>query len=169
MVDQLMTEWLLILFRDLSFTVWLGGLIAIDCIEAPARFRTPELTRAQIVAVERQVFAAFNRAEILLGIFASVSSLLLILQEEDEGFIRSVCTHTAITCLCLMMLIALVQMFKLRPPPDRVEPLARSGESDGGDNRFAEMRRLHRGYIALDIVKMAAGIVTIGFWSLVRQ
>jgi uncharacterized membrane protein len=169
MKGELMMNWLLLLFRDLSFTIWLGGLIAIDCIEAPARFRTPELTRAQIVAVGRQVFAAFNRAEILLGTFASVSSLLLILREEDDGFILSVCSYAAIACLCVMMLIALAQMFKLRP---RLTELSRSLDllnRGDGDPRFSEMRQLHRGYVALDVVKMAAGIVAVGFWSLARQ
>jgi hypothetical protein len=67
-----MTDWLVLLFRDLCFTIWLGGLIAIDCIEAPARFRTPGLTRAQLVAVGgRSSPRSF------------VSSLLLILREED--------------------------------------------------------------------------------------
>jgi uncharacterized membrane protein len=164
-----MTDWFLLLFRDLCFTIWLGGLIAIDCIEAPARFRTPELTRAQLVAVGRQVFAAFNRAEILLGTFAFVSSLLLILREEDARFICSVCSRAAISCLLVMMLIALAQMLKLRP---RLTELSRSLDlmnRDDGDPRFSEMRRLHRGYVALDIVKMAAGIVAVGFWALARQ
>lgn len=105
----------------------------------------------------------------MLGIFASVSSLLLILGEEDEGFIRSACSYAAIACLCVMMLIALAQMFKRRP---RLTELSRSLDlmnRDDGDPRFSEMRRLHRGYVALDIVKMAAGIVAVGFWSLARQ
>jgi hypothetical protein len=40
---------------------------------------------------------------------------------------------------------------------------------DESDPRHAEMRRLHRAYIALDIVKMATGIVVLGFRSLARS
>jgi hypothetical protein len=40
---------------------------------------------------------------------------------------------------------------------------------DDGDPRISEMQRLHRGYVALDIVKMAAGTIGVGFWSLTRQ
>jgi uncharacterized membrane protein len=161
-------DWVLLFVRDLNFAIWLGGLIAIDCIEAPARFRTPELDRNQIVAVGRQVFAAFNRAEILMGATLILVSLLLLLRADDGQFLDRLSGWMAIGCLCLMALIALVQFLKLRP---RMVEISRSLDlvnRDESDPRHAEMRRLHRAYIALDIVKIAAGMVALGFWSVAR-
>jgi uncharacterized membrane protein len=162
-------DWVLLFVRDLNFAIWLGGLIAIDCIEAPARFRTPELDRNQIVAVERQVFAAFNRAEILMGATLMLVSSLLLLRADGGKFLDWLSGWMAIGCLGLMALIALVQFLKLRP---RMVEISRSLDlvnRDESDPRHAEMRRLHRAYIALDIAKIAAGMVALGFWSVARS
>ena len=161
-------DWILPLIREVSFTVWLGGLITIDCIETPARFRTPELTRAQIVAVGRQVFAAFNRAEVILGLLALSSTLLLILREDEARFIGSFRGRAPVVCICLMLILALAQSLKLRP---RLAELSRKldlADQDRSGPRFAEMRRLHRAYIAFDLLKIAAGLVALGFRSLAR-
>jgi uncharacterized membrane protein len=162
-------DWVLLFVRDLNFAIWLGGLIAIDCIEAPARFRTPELDRNQIVAVGRQVFAAFNRAEIVMGATLMLVSLLLLLRADDARFLDRVSGWMTIGCLGLMALIALVQFLKLRP---RMVEISRSLDlvnRDESDPRYAEMRRLHRAYIALDIAKIAMGMVALGFWSVARS
>jgi hypothetical protein len=61
MKGELMTDWLLLLLRDLCFTIWLGGLIAIDCIEAPARFRNERETLSGSHAAERVVTRGASR------------------------------------------------------------------------------------------------------------
>src|SRR5262245_13687549 len=108
-------DWILLFVRDLNFAIWLGGMIAIDCIEAPARFRTPGLDRNQIVAVGRQIFAAFNRAEILMGLMLMLVSLLLLLRADGTRFLDFQSGWLTIACIGLMALIALVQFLKLRP------------------------------------------------------
>ena len=54
----MMIDWVLIFTRDLALAVWLGGLIVIDFVETPARFRVWAINRNQVVAVGRKVFAA---------------------------------------------------------------------------------------------------------------
>jgi uncharacterized membrane protein len=162
-------DWILLFVRDLNFAIWLGGLIAIDCIEAPARFRTPALDRNQIVAVGRQVFAAFNRAEILMGVTLMSVSLLLLLRSDGAKFLDFLSGWLTLACIGLMALIALVQFLKLRPRMTALSEALDLVNRDESDPRYAEMRRLHRVYIALDIMKMATGIVALGFWSLARS
>lgn len=164
-----MLDWILLFARDLNFTIWLGGLIAIDCIEAPARFRTPELDRNQIVAVGRQVFAAFNRAEILMGVMLMILSLLLLERADGAEFTDLVSGRATIACIGLMALIALVQFLKLRPRMAEISQSLDLVNRDESDPRRAEIRRLHRVYIALDITKIATGLVALGFWSLARS
>lgn len=43
-----MIDWVLVFARDLALAVWLGGLIVIDFVETPARFRVPALNRNQV-------------------------------------------------------------------------------------------------------------------------
>jgi uncharacterized membrane protein len=163
-----MLDWVLLYARELHFTIWLGGLIVIDCIEAPARFRTPELNRNQIVAVGRQVFAAFNRAEIYLGTTLMTLSLLVWWRAEDAAFLAHASGRLSLLCIAVMTLIALVQFVKLRPRMTAISTALDLVERDERDPRYDEMRRLHRAYLALDIVKMAAGLIALGFWSLAR-
>ncbi|MGH9934677.1 MAG: DUF4149 domain-containing protein [Blastocatellia bacterium] len=163
-----MTDWILLFIREVSFTIWLGGLIAIDCIETPSRFRTPELTRAQAVAVGRRVFAAFNRVEIFLGLLVLSSTLPLVLREDAARGAGSFHGRASVICVCLMLLPALAQLLKLRP---RLTELSRTldlAKQDRSGPLFAEMRRLHQAYIASDILKIAAGLVALGFRSLAR-
>lgn len=63
----MMIDWILIFVRDLALAVWLGGLIVIDFVETPARFRVQAINRSQVVAVGREVFAAVNRMESIIG------------------------------------------------------------------------------------------------------
>ncbi|MDQ3803436.1 MAG: hypothetical protein M3416_06345, partial [Acidobacteriota bacterium] len=72
-----MIDWVLTFARELALAVWLGGLIVIDFVETPARFRVPGLNRNQVVAVGREVFAAFNRTEVLVGAALVAASALL--------------------------------------------------------------------------------------------
>lgn len=54
----------------LAQALWTGGLVAIDAVETPARFRSEGLDRNQIGAVGRHVFAAFNTYELGLAAVA---------------------------------------------------------------------------------------------------
>src|SRR5262245_26321709 len=154
-------DWVLLFVRDLNLAIWLGGLIVIDCIEAPARFRTPGLDRNQIVAVGRQVFAAFNRAEILIGTTLMFVSILLALRADGLEFLELLARRVTIVCVGLMAMIALVQSLKLRPRMTKISQSLDLVNRDDSDPRYAEMSQLHRVYIALDIAKIATGLVVL--------
>jgi hypothetical protein len=61
----MMFEWVLMFARSLALVARLGGLIVIYFVETPARFRVAAINRNQVVAVGRELFAAFNRMETL--------------------------------------------------------------------------------------------------------
>jgi uncharacterized membrane protein len=163
-----MFDWILLFVRDLNFTIWLGGLIVLDCIEAPARFRTPELDRNQIVAVGRQVFAAFNRAELLLGATLLLLSLWL-LRTEYVVWMAAVFGVLAAACVSLMFFLTLAQFLAVRPPMTELSAVLDLVERDVGDARYGKLQRLHRVYVVLDIVKVALGLTALGCWSLTRM
>lgn len=150
--------------RDLALAVWLGGLIVINFVEAPAKFRAPEINRNQAVAVGRQVFAAVNRMEVVLGaLLLTVTALILV-----RTNFSSQAGRIAVACIGLMWAVALAQNFWLRPrissSGDSFEPANRQA----GDPRYGAFKRLHRAYVALDLFKIALGLVTLAMWAMAR-
>ena len=160
----MMGEWVLIFARELGLVVWLGGLIVIDFVETPARFRVPTINRNQVVAVGRQVFAAVNRMEVVLGaLLLTVAAVILMRTNFAPQAGRA-----AVACIGLMWAVALAQNFWLRPR------ISSSGSFDHlnrqeGDPRYGAFKRLHRVYVALELFKITLGLVTLAMWTMARS
>lgn len=155
-----MIDWVLIFVRDLGLAVWLGGLIVIDFVETPARFRVKAINRNQVVAVGREVFAALNRVETIIGLLLlAVSALLLGRAESVEDTSRA-----AVISVGVMWLIALLQYFWARPRMAAATKGLDLVKRRQKDARFGALRRWHKTYVALDFVKMALGLSALGLW-----
>lgn len=155
-----MIEWVLMYARDLALTVWLGGLIIIDFVETPARFRVTALNRNQIVAVGREVFAAFNRAEVIVGAVLVASSAAL----ASRGTTARQETLWATACVGLMWLVAISQYVWARPRMSAATKDLDLVNRRPEDPRLRMFRRWHKTYVALDFVKMALGLAALGLW-----
>ncbi|MBX5478804.1 MAG: DUF4149 domain-containing protein [Pyrinomonas methylaliphatogenes] len=156
-----MFDWGLIFLRDLALAVWLGGLIVIDLIEAPIRFRVPEINRNQSVAIGRRVFAALNRLEAVAGAIMLTASALLMRSAATVGTGE----RLAFGLVGAMWLIALAQLVWLRPRMSRLAKGLDLVNRRPDDARYARVGRLHRLYVAFDFVKMAAGIAVVALWA----
>ena len=153
-------DWLLIFARDLALALWLGGLIVIDFVEAPAKFRVAEINRNQAVAVGRAVFAALNRLETMLGAALLAASLLLLGRDDQTDASH----QTAVAAAGAMWLIALVQFFSLRP---RMTEIARDldlVDRRPEDERYGALARLHRAYVVCDVAKIVFGLLAFALW-----
>jgi uncharacterized membrane protein len=156
----MMLEWMLMFARDLALAVWLGGLIVIDFVETPARFRVTALNRNQVVAIGREVFAAFNRTETIVGaLLLAVSALLLM-----RAPVVSHKSQVAAVSVGAMWLVALLQYFWARPRMSAVTKELDLVDRQPGDARFDVLRRWHKTYVALDLVKMALGLAALALW-----
>ena len=156
-----MNEWILIFIRDLSLAVWLGGLIVIDFVEAPAKFRTPEINRNQAVAVGGRVFAALNRMEVIIG--ALLLAVIGVLTARTT--LSSQAERAAALCVAAMWAVALAQYFSLKPRMSALSVSLDLVNRRPGDTRYRTVRRLHRAYVALDLFKMLLGLVTLAMWT----
>lgn len=156
-----MTDWVLTFARDLAMAVWLGGLIVIDFVETPARFRVRGLGRNQVVAVGRAVFAAFNRTEAVVGALLVAASALLVTRAGADSY-RSV---AAVTAVGLMWLVALAQFFWARPRMSEVTEGLDVEDRYREDARLYALRRWHKTYVALDFLKLALGLASLGLWA----
>ena len=156
-----MADWLLTFARDLALAVWLGGLIVIDFVETPARFRVQGLSRNQVVAVGRAVFAAFNRTETVAGAALVASSAALAARAETTVSYRWLAALVSVT---VMWLVALAQYFWARPRMSAVTAELDLVNRAPEDTRFDVLRRWHKTYVALDVLKAALGLAALGLW-----
>lgn len=155
-----MLDWMLTFARDVALTVWLGGLIVIDFVETPARFRVPAINRNQVVAVGREVFAALNRMEVIVGVLLMAASALLV----GRTAAVSQKSLAALVSVGGMWLVALAQYCWARPRMSAV-----TGDLDlvnryPGDARFYALKRWHKTYVGLDLLKVALGLAALGLW-----
>ena len=155
-----MIDWALTFARDLALAVWLGGLIVIDFVETPARFRVPAINRNQVVAIGRAVFAAFNRTEAAVGaiLVAASAALAARAATAPPGSLA------AVAIVAVMWLIALAQYFWARPRMSAVTAELDLVDRRPDDARFYALRRWHKTYVALDFLKAALGLSALALW-----
>jgi uncharacterized membrane protein len=153
-------DWILIFVRDLALAVWLGGLIVIDFVETPARFRAQAINRNQVVAVGREVFAAVNRMEAIIGALLIIVSALVV----SRAAIVTYKSYGAVMSVGVMWLVALTQFFWARPRMSAATKELDLVNRQPGDARFEALRRWHKIYVVLDFAKMALGLAAFGLW-----
>jgi hypothetical protein len=120
--------------------VWLGMVVAISFVEAPLKFRAPDVTLRVGLGIGRLVFRALNIVE---AIFAVV----IIVTIAAGGLPTTGAVAAAIAVAALA-----VQLVVVRPGLTRRSDAVLAGE-------VAPRARSHLAYIALEIVKVVALLV----------
>ena len=120
--------------------VWLGMVLAISFLEAPLKFRAPNVTLQIGLGIGRLVFRALNTVE--LG-FA-----LVILALVAAGPMP---TRVAVA-FCVAFAVLAVQLIAVRPRLTRRSDAVLAGSD-------APRSRGHYAYVGLEVVKAAALIV----------
>ncbi|MDQ4129446.1 MAG: DUF4149 domain-containing protein [Actinomycetota bacterium] len=131
----------------LSQALWTGGILAIDAVETPARFRAPGLDRNQIGAVGRVVFRAFNRYE--LGVAALSLTTLAGASRPRKA---------AVT---MMTAATVAQYLWVRPRMQELGEQLDFEADERTDPRYSAFHRLHNIYVGLDGAKLALGLATV--------
>lgn len=114
--------------------VWLGMVLAISFLEAPLKFRAPEVTVRIGLGIGRIVFRALNRAETLLAAAVVVAVAV-------GGSPAAVVSLTALAAGLLALQLAAV-----RPVLNRRSDRVLAGED-------VPRSRLHLVYIACEVAK----------------
>jgi hypothetical protein len=127
--------------------VWLGMVLAISFLEAPLKFRAPNVTRQIGLGIGRLVFRALNGIEVA---FAIVLVAVMLAKPPPAGVIAAL-------LIAFAMLAA--QLMIVRPFLNR-----RSAKVLAGLN--APRSRGHYAYVGLEAVKVVA-LVAAGVLLLV--
>lgn len=120
--------------------VWLGMVLAISFLEAPLKFRAPNVTLQIGLGIGRLVFRALNTAE---ACFALVIVAVMVAVPTPARI--AVAESVAIAAL-------VVQLIAVRPRLTR-----RSDEVLAGAD--GPRSRAHHAYIGLEVVKVAGLLV----------
>lgn len=136
--------------RNLGLGLWVGGIAAIDFVDAPARFKTPGIDRNAITAVGRTVFQAWSRYELGLATVTAGAALLAARQEGDG--------KRAAALVGPMWALALVQTLVLQPKMRALAEGLDFVNRDADEPRYAEHRKIHGVYMAADGVKFLLGL-----------
>ncbi|MFD4440040.1 hypothetical protein ACFWPK_09695 [Nocardia sp. NPDC058519] len=117
--------------------VWLGMVLAISFLEAPLKFRAPNVTLAIGLGIGRLVFRALNGAEILWAVI--VLAMILLDSPGSAAVVPLVIAIGALT----------VQLVAVRPRLARRSDAILAGLD-------APRSHGHYVYIGLEVVKVAA-------------
>jgi len=117
--------------------VWLGMVLAISFLEAPLKFRAPNVTLQIGLGIGRLVFRALNSVEI---VFAIVVATVILVSPPPTGVILAFLTAFAVLA---------AQLVAVRPFLNR-----RSNKVLAGLN--APRSRGHYAYVGLEAIKVIA-------------
>lgn len=120
--------------------VWLGMVLAISFLEAPLKFRAPNVTRQIGLGIGRLVFRALNSIEV---IFAIVLAALVVAKPPAAGVIAA---------FLIAFATLAAQLVVVRPFLNR-----RSDRVLAGLN--APRSRGHYAYVGLEAIKVIALVV----------
>jgi hypothetical protein len=120
-----------------AFT-WLGMVLAISFLEAPLKFRAPGVTVRLGLGIGRVVFAALNRAELVL--LVAVGGALLLAGPR---------TALVLVAAALVAGLLAAQLGLVRPVLDRRSDRVLAGEE-------LPRSRAHLWYVALEVLKVLA-------------
>lgn len=126
--------------------VWLGMVLAISFVEAPLKFRAPNVTLQVGLGIGRLVFRALNTIEVAFAI------LLLALALDGPMPSR------ILVALGVAFVMLAIQLIAVRPRLTRRSDAVLAGSD-------APRSRAHYAYVGLEVVKtvalIAAGILLL--------
>jgi len=117
--------------------VWLGMVLAISFLEAPLKFRAPNVTLQIGLGIGRLVFRALNTVEL---VFAAAIVLAALVNRPSTAVMAAFAAAVAALA---------VQLVVVRPRLNR-----RSDEVLAG--RDGPRSRLHHVYVVLELIKVVA-------------
>lgn len=124
--------------------VWLGMVLAISFLEAPLKFRAPEVTLRIGLGIGRLVFRALNAVEVVL---AATLVAATIAAGKPAG-------AAVVVTVAVVVAVLVVQLVVVRPRLTRRSDRVLAGAE-------APRSRGHYAYVVLEAVKVVA-LITVG-------
>ena len=135
--------------RILAVAVWVGGMVALDFVEAPLRFSSGVIDRNQAVALGQVVIARWTRAEWALGVIALAASIV------------AASPRWSVWLIVFMLAVVTVQGAYLAPTMTHLARGLDFVKRGSDDSRYASIRHLHTANAVLELAVLAAGAIVV--------
>jgi hypothetical protein len=125
-------------------------VLAISFLEAPLKFRAPDVTVRIGLGIGRIVFRALNAVEVVLAVVVVVAGVLGALTGELPG--------SVLVAAAVAVVVLVTQLVGIRPVLNRRSDRVLAGET-------VPRSRMHLVYVVAEVVKVAA-LLTSGVLAL---
>lgn len=147
-VESIRPRWQAIVMVALIF--WLSGSLIIDVVIMPSLYVSGMMTSPEFATAGNLMFWAFNRVELICAALAVTG--LMVLSNLSSGLGKQ--SHTAIILSLVLLAIALIDTYALTP---QMSALGMQLNLFDVAEVPTGMNLLHKGYFALEAVKLAVG------------
>ena len=133
----------------LAVALWVGGMAALDFVEAPLRFSSGIIDRNQAVGLGQVVITRWIRAEWVLGVVALAASIV------------AASPRWSVWLVVFMLAVVTVQGAYLVPAMTHLARGLDFVQRGPDDSRYASIRHLHAAYAVLELMVLAAGAIIL--------
>ncbi|MEZ2230920.1 hypothetical protein [Microcoleus sp.] len=153
-VESIRPRWQAIVMVALIF--WLSGSLIIDLVIMPSLYVSGMMTSPEFATAGNLMFWGFNRVELICAALAMTG--LMVLSNLSSGFGKQ--SRTAIILSLVLLAIALIDTYALTP---QMSALGMQLNLFDSPEVPTSMNLLHKGYFALEAVKLAVGATLLSF------
>ncbi len=153
-VESIRPRWQAIVMVALIF--WLSGSLIIDLVIMPSLYVSGMMTSPEFATAGNLMFWGFNRVELICAALAMTG--LMVLSNLSSGFGKQ--SRTAIILSLVLLAIALIDTYALTP---QMSALGMQLNLFDSAEVPTSMNLLHKGYFALEAVKLAIGAALLNF------
>lgn len=148
-------RWQTIIIFSLAF--WLSGSLILDLVIMPSLYLAGMMTTSGFAMAGNLIFWAFNRVELICAALSLTGLMVLHYSQTPAGQRR----HTAIILSLILLGIALINTYALAPQMSALG--IQLNLFDPATEVPATMNLMHQGYFTLELIKLAAGSILLGW------
>ncbi|WP_341733795.1 hypothetical protein [Microcoleus sp. EPA2] len=153
-VESIRPRWQAIVMVALIF--WLSGSLIIDLVIMPSLYVSGMMTSPEFATAGNLMFWGFNRVELICAALAMTGLMVLSNLSSDLGKQ----SRTAIILSLVLLAIALIDTYALTP---QMSALGMQLNLFDSAEVPTSMNLLHKGYFALEAVKLAIGAALLSW------
>ena len=146
----------------LTLGFWLSACLLLDAVIMPSLYASGMMVQSDFASAGYTIFSVFNRIELVCAALV-LTGILTTLGMQKDGEHRN---KIAIIFSMILMAVALVDTYGLTPQMSALGMQLNLFET--GAEVPAAMNQMHAGYWLLEMLKLAAGTIVLG-WFLKNQ
>ena len=143
----------------LTLGFWLSACLLLDAVIMPSLYASGMMVESEFASAGYTIFSVFNRIELLCAALVLTGLFTTLKLHKDEGIRRN---GIAIALSIVMMAVALIDTYGLTPQMSALgmqlnlfEPVTEVPNA---------MNQMHAGYWMLEMLKLAAGTIVLGWF-----